>query len=173
VDQVFGAGAVQMTCGGVSLQVHFLHRPTLEEFNAFVLLLDKMLSDNINKAFFQGQVPEETETERSDGKIVVTPKGTLTILDEWIHSRMRLPDWTPWDEAIAALRKVRKLRQKPAHAVNENVFDQKYFKEQRQLMIDAYDAVRTIRLLFANHRAVKSAGIVAPDWLQTGTIWTQ
>jgi hypothetical protein len=27
----------------------FLVRPTLEEFNEFVLLLDKMLSDNLNK----------------------------------------------------------------------------------------------------------------------------
>ena len=31
----------------------FIIRPTLEEFNSFVLLLDKMLSDDIHKDFFQ------------------------------------------------------------------------------------------------------------------------
>lgn len=49
----------------------FLVRPTLAEYNAFTLTLDKMMSDNINKKFFMGEVPDETEQERDDGKIVV------------------------------------------------------------------------------------------------------
>jgi hypothetical protein len=151
----------------------FLVRPTLEEFNAFIMLLDQMLSDNINKRFFQGEVPEETEITRNDGRIEVRQKGTLQILDDWVRLRCRLPDWKPWDDAIAALRKVRRLRQRPAHAVNENVFDQQYFKEQRQLMIEVYDAVNVLRQLLGKHRAVRAAGIAAPDWLQDGKIWTQ
>lgn len=151
----------------------FLVRPTLEEFNAFVMLLDQMLSDNINKRFFQGDVPEETEITRDDGRIEVRQKGTLQILDDWIHTRMRLPDWKPWDDAIAALRKVRRLRQRPAHAVNENAFDQQYFKDQRQLMMEAYDAVNVLRQLLSKHRTVRAASIVAPDWLENGRIWTQ
>ncbi len=30
----------------------FLIRPTLKQFNEFILLLDKMISENINRAFF-------------------------------------------------------------------------------------------------------------------------
>lgn len=70
------------------------------------------------------------------------------------------------------MREVRKLRQKPAHAINENIFDQSYFKEQRELIIKTYDSLRTVRLLLANHPLVKSAEIEVPEWLSKGEIWT-
>jgi hypothetical protein len=149
----------------------FLIRPTLEEFNHFVLLLDKMISDNINKEFFKNQVPYETEITRNDGKIVVQNKGTLQILDEWLRKYFRTSDWEPWDNAIKAFKKVRKLRQEPAHAINEDEFDQRYFKEQRELIIQAYDGIRTLRLFFANFPAVKAANINIPDVLFEGKIW--
>ena len=68
-------------------------------------------------------------------------------------------------------RAVRKLRQKPAHAVNENIFDLKYFKEQRQLIIDAYNSVRTLRLIFANHPKVKKNPPEIGERLERGEIW--
>jgi hypothetical protein len=49
----------------------FLIRPTLREFNDFVHLLDKMLSDNLNKKFFGDDIPLEQEEVRNDGKIIV------------------------------------------------------------------------------------------------------
>lgn len=150
----------------------FLIRPTLEEFNNFILLFDKMLSDNISRDFFQKELSYEKEIERKDGKIQVQQKGTLQILDDWIRIFFRTHDWQPWEESIAILRKIRKMRQKPAHLVNEDQFDQKYFKEQREIIIDAYSAVRTLRLMFANHPRVKSAEIEIPGWLQEGKIWT-
>lgn len=58
-------------------------RPTLRNFNIFVLAMDKILSDNINQEFFKGQVALEFETERPDGKVVVARKGTLTLLEDW------------------------------------------------------------------------------------------
>lgn len=156
---------------GKPKKFHFLIRPTLEEFNSFVLLFDKMISDNINKNFFMNVIDYENEHEREDGKIIVTQKGTLQLLDEWIHKFFRLADWSEWNEAIASLKKVRKLRQQPAHEINEDVFDQKYFKDQRELILNAYNGVRTIRLIFANHPKVKVADIGIPDWLQEGKIW--
>lgn len=150
----------------------FLIRPTLEEFNNFILLFDKMLSDNINQDFFQKEVSYEIEIERKDGKIQVQQKGRLQILDYRIRRFFRTHDWQPWEESIATFRKIRKMRQKPAHLVNEDQFDQKYFKEQREIIINAYSAVRTLRLMFANHPRVKSAEIKIPDWLQESKIWT-
>lgn len=151
---------------------HFLIRPTLEEFNSFVMLFDKMLSDNINKDFFLNEIDYETEHEREDGKIIVRQKGTLQLLDDWIRYTFPNIDFSNWDKAYTSLKKVRRLRQKPAHAIKEDVFDQKYFKEQRELIINAYDSVMTIRSIFSNHLEVKAANIEIPDWLEKGEIWT-
>jgi hypothetical protein len=147
----------------------FLVRPTLKEFNGFVHLLDKMIADNINKKFFQNEVPYDVEESRGDGKVLVRQKGTLTILDEWIHGRYRTDDWEPINEMIEVFKEVRKKRQKPAHAIDENVFDQDYFHKQRDLMIRAYDAVRTLRLLFANHP--QASEVEVHEVLREGKIW--
>jgi len=149
-----------------------LVRPTLEEFNQFALLLDKMTSDNINKDFFQKDVSMETEEQRADGKIIVRPKGTLNILNKWLRYYFRTSDWQPWDKAFKSLKEVRRLRQQPAHAVDENIFDQKYVKDQRWLVIGAYTALRTLRLMLARDPKVKDAHIEIPDWLEKGLIWT-
>ena len=152
----------------------FLIRPTLEEFNNFVLLLDKVLSDNINIEFFQNEVSNKKEVERPDGRIEVWNKGTLQILDEWLRQTFdTADDWQLWEESLDTLKKVRKFRQKPAHALDENVFDQRYIKDQRRLIVEAYSAVRVVRLLIANHPAVQSANIDVPVWLREGRIWTK
>ena len=150
----------------------FLIRPTLEEFNNFIHLFDKMLSDNINKEFFQNDISYEIEMKRKDGKIQVQQKGTLKILDDWIRIFYNTHDLRPWEKSIETLRKIRKMRQTPAHKVNEDQFDQNYFKEQRMIIIDAYLAVRTLRLMFATHPKVKSTKIEIPDWLEKHQIWT-
>ena len=150
----------------------FLVRPTLEEFNNFVLTLDKLLSDNIRREFFADDVPFESETVRNDGKIIVQQKGSLQILNEWITDVFGNLDPDSWQPAYEALRKVRRLRQKPAHALDENVFDQQYFKAQRDLIVEAYKAVRTLRELLGTHPLVMAANIKVPTWIQEGKIWT-
>jgi hypothetical protein len=151
----------------------FLVRPTREEFNDFVLTLDKMMSDNINKKFFQDEVPDESEGEREDGKIVVRKRGTVAMLEEWIGSHFRPADPKLMGDMVAALKQVRKLRQDPAHVLRADVFDQKFFHQQRGLVVAAYSAVRTLRLIFGSHPAVKGANIEIPDVLYEGKIWTQ
>jgi len=146
----------------------FLVRPTLKEFNDFVHLLDKMISENIKKEFFQNEVPYEVEEVRRDGKVVVRQKNTLTILDEWVHKHYRTDDWEPINEMIETFKEVRKRRQKPAHAIEENIFDQGYFHKQRDLMIRAYDAMRTLRLLFHP----QADEVEVRQVLQEGKIWT-
>lgn len=141
-------------------QFGFLIRPTQKEFDEFVHLLDKMISENIDRAFFQNEVILDP-SERP---------GSLRILDEWLDQTVRLPDPQPKDEMIETFKEIRGLRQRPAHAVNEDAFDQKYVKEQRELMKRAYGALRTLRLILANHPKVK--GYQVPEWLQSGTIWT-
>jgi hypothetical protein len=150
----------------------FLVRPTHKEYYDFVGLLDKMMSDNINKKFFKNEISYETETQRSDGKIIINQKGTITILEEWVKKYYHSKDSKPMDDIFNAFRKVRKERQRPAHAIDDNKFDQKYFSDQRQILMEAYGAIRTLRLIFANHPMVKISEIKIPKDLYEGKIWT-
>jgi hypothetical protein len=153
-----------------SKEFSFLIRPTLKEFNSFVHLLDKMISENINKDFFQHEIPYQTETKRPDGKVVVQDKGTIALLKEWLDIKVSIPDPKPKDEMIQTFKNIRKMRMEPAHKVDENRFEQEYFKKQRKLMIEAYSAVRTLRLILANHPRTKTYNV--PEWLFKGEIWT-
>lgn len=150
----------------------FLLRPTLAEFNRFVLLLDKMMSDNLNKRFFSAaSIPLEDEEERPDGKVVVTSRGTIALLEAWMRRYFHPADPKPVEKIFAAFRKVRKIRQQPAHKVDEDAFDQQHFKNQRQLIIQAYDAVRHIRQALANHPLVQRNPPSIQEELFDGKIW--
>ena len=148
----------------------FLIRPTLSEFNGFVQLLDRMLSDNINRRFFRGDLEMERLERRGDGTVVAKEKGTISLLIEWLAARFRPRDGDPVGDVEVAFREVRKLRQRPAHAVDEDVFDQEYLRKQRALMVRAYDGLRTLRQVLASHRRARSYR--PPEWLVEGRIWT-
>jgi len=148
----------------------FLIRPTLKEFNSFVHLLDKMMSENINLAFFRGDVPLEEEEIRSDGKVVVKTKGSIAVLDEWLRKMYRTPEPEPLEETLQTFRKVRKLRQKPAHSVNDDAFGQQFAQRQRMLMVEAYNAVRTLRMIFEKHPL--ATGVKVDEDLRKGLIWS-
>jgi hypothetical protein len=150
----------------------FLIRPTLEEYNSFVLTLDKMMSDNINKKFFMDEVSDKVEKQLSDDKTIVETKGTITMLEVWLDKKFRPFDRKLVEGLIKTFRDVRKQRQRPAHSIKPNVFDQTYFQQQRELIIAAYNAVRTIRLIFTSHPAVRTTPIDIPDVLNEGKIWT-
>ena len=45
------------------------------------------------------------------------------------------------------------------------------FKQQRGIVIDAYDAVRTLRLILANHPKVKENPPEISEQLYKGEIW--
>jgi len=147
-----------------------LIRPTADEYHRFVLLLDKAMSDNINTDFFQNEVPREEDQTRPDGRIEVRPVGTIRQFETWLAKKFRLADRTPIDEMFATFRKVRKLRQHPAHVISADKFDQKFFREQRELVIEAYKAVKIIRLIFANHPACRAYKV--EDVLAEGKIST-
>lgn len=147
-----------------------LIRPTQKEYHSFVSLLDRMLSDNINPMFFGNDISFENDIQRKDGKIQVERKGTLRVLDEWLRKYYRTDDWTLWEESYETLREIRKIRQRPAHALDDDEFNQKYFKEQRELLERAYSALRIIRLSLQNHPKVRAAGIDIPDFLENNKI---
>lgn len=150
---------------------HFLIRPTQKELRAFKLLLDQLLSDDINPGFFR-----ELETHRrgtdEDGKPMTQQKGTIQLLQEWLEKVVRFPDPGPKDEMLRTLRHIRQQRMSPAHKAEKDVFDDKFFDEQRQLIIDAHRGVQAIRLILQNHPKVRGHHEV-PKWLDEGKFWTR
>lgn len=129
----------------------FLLRPTLKEFNDFINTLDKIMSENIERDFFMKEVPYESETTREDGKTIVTPKGTIQILENWLTIKFQTPDPNLIGDIVNPFKEVRKLRQNPAHKAQQNVFDNQFSKAQRELMIRVWQGMNTLRQVFHKH----------------------
>ena len=147
----------------------FFRLPTLKNFNEFVLAMDKMLSDNLNREFFRPTISLESESLRSDGKVVVQQKGTLSLLEEWIRSRFI---WEDVEDAVAMivapLRRVRQLRQSPAHKVEENVYSEEYEDQQHEILRAVYGSVVQIRETLSKDPAAPAIQI--PTFLSEGSI---
>jgi hypothetical protein len=130
-----------------------------------------MMSENLNQAFFKELgVSLERDIPRPDGKIEVQRKGTISLLQEWMD-RFRTDSRSDIVRMIETFKEVRKLRQRPAHAADDNRFDLGYYGQQRELVQRAYVAVRMLRLVFANHPALVDYDGV-PDWLYRGEIYS-
>lgn len=122
--------------------------PTLSEYNAFIHLLDKLLSDNIDKKFFKGRCELEEDKQREDGKIVVSQKGTLRLLSEFLAKEFP-DDASTIEMVIGALSHVRKLRQKPAHTIEVNNYNPSLWNDQRALLQRCHKGLKALReLLF-------------------------
>lgn len=147
-----------------------LIRPTKKEFREFALLLDQLLSDDLNRDFFKGDLELNRNLTDEDGNRVTQPKGTIQLLEEWTKKKFRPAEPTGTAEMFSNFRAVRKIRQKPAHTVEENDFDQKYVAEQRKLIIQAFDAVRTLRMILENHPAARDHEV--PSYLREAKVWT-
>ncbi|HEX5408752.1 MAG TPA: hypothetical protein VFW89_03175 [Gemmatimonadaceae bacterium] len=153
-------------------ELAFLIRPTIAEYNEFVLVLDKLLSDNINIRFFPATISREQEETRPDGKVVVKTRGSLAMLGEWLRKSFRTPDPKPLDQMLATFREVRKRRQQPAHALEPDAYDESLFETQRQLFVRAYDALRTLRLILQNHPLARAAVEEMDERVRKGDIWS-
>jgi hypothetical protein len=153
-------------------ELALLIRPTVAEFNEFVHVLDKLMSENINSDFFPARIRRETESQRGDGKIVVQQRGSIALLEDWLKTSFRTPDAGPLNELIATFRKIRRLRQKPAHSVNQDAYDESLFGTQRELFSEAYDAVRTIRLMLQNHPRGRAVADEMNQQVRVGAVWT-
>jgi hypothetical protein len=150
--------------GDVPIGLTSFLRPTTENFNRFVLALDKLLSESIDMKFFDGKVPLETETLRPDGKIIAQSKGSLTLLEEWLLQEIKWHDPDAFREVvIKPLRKVRRLRQTPAHTFTKDTFSMKYHNRRQQLLWDVFNSLSNIRATLSKHP--RASHIQTPDWL--------
>jgi hypothetical protein len=147
-----------------------LIRPTRKEFRDFALLLDQLLSDDINREFFKDDIPTAEALTKADGSAVMQHRGTIVLLETWIAANFRTGDQVAVDNLFKNIRKVRTARQAPAHKIDNNEFDQELVKQQRVLIGQGFDAVRTIRMILENHPLAKQHRV--PDWLRNGRVWS-
>jgi hypothetical protein len=137
--------------------------PTLRNYYSFIVSLEKLLIHSINVKTFtnKSQYIDPIERNNNDGQ----PKGSLVMLDEWLNKNIRTPKNIN-DIIITPLRKIRKIRQVPAHEMYSNEFDKKLYKKQNDIIVEVYKSIRAIRLLFSNHPSCKNIEI--RDYLITG-----
>jgi hypothetical protein len=144
---------------------HPMLRPTEWNFQEFVHLFDKMLSENLNREFFRSDIPLEEEHQRGDGKVQVVPLGTLTLLRKWLAAKYRAADGDDVSEEIGEpLKRIRELRQKPAHAIDEDKFEISLPGRQDSLAIDVLQALKRLRLILMSHPSARGK-YQPPAWL--------
>ncbi len=141
-----------------------LLRPTLNSYHEFVLTLEKVFPGNINAAFFKGDIAF-TDEQGAD-----ISQHTIKLLEKWLTKFYRPRDPKALEEPYNALRRIRAERQRPAHAIDPDKYDETYFEKQRDLIVSAYRAIEAIRLIFSSHPKAKAAGYQPPDWIEKGKI---
>jgi biopolymer transport protein ExbB/TolQ len=128
-----------------------------------------MMSENMDKAFFGADIPMEDEIERSDGRVERRPVGTIVLFNRWLKKKYRTKDGEDVsDEVVAVWREIRKLRQKPAHAIEIDAYDEAFAKQQDELMARATRSLTMIRLILSSHPMVK--WYEPPAWLDGDSI---
>jgi hypothetical protein len=120
--------------------------PTKKHFLEFAQVLDKIIAENLNSAFFKAQRLElEEKITRKNGDVLVNQKGTLRLLEEWLTKYIRIKSENGPAIILAPLKEVRKLRQNPAHRFVDDEFSIKYQDRKEKLIADVYWSISNIR----------------------------
>jgi len=142
----------------------FFFSPTLKNYNEFILLLDKMISDNINLDFFKDKVDIYEYLKLPDNIVERKQKGTLNLFQEWLSSIYKVKGNDDLHDLFAPFKRVRRERQNPAHKIYENEYDKKYVQLQRETIQDCFESIHTLRMIFAKHPKAKDFEI--PEYLE-------
>ena len=122
-----------------------LLRPTRQQYTEFAILLDKILSDNINMGFFPANMPRVIERKRKDGRVVLEPRGSISLLESWMQENVKFDEPQGPKRIVDGLRAVRSARTPGAHKISADSHDPQFLKSQRELIKKAYRAVKIIR----------------------------
>ncbi len=133
-------------------EFRYMLLPTQENYDKFIVLLEKMVIHNINVKFFTTGSDHHEALERFDED--GNPKGTLTLLGEWCeqHGNPQYIDKIKAD-ILKPMKTIRKIRQRPAHEIYENHLDKKLWIEQNNNIKSMYRAVKCLRRLISTHPA--------------------
>jgi hypothetical protein len=126
--------------------------PTKKHFLEFAQTLDKIISENLNTAFFAAELVElEEKITKGNSEVVVVQKGTLRLLEEWLTKYIRIKRENGPAIIVAPLKEVRRLRQSPAHKFVDDEFSIRYQGKKQELITEVYRSVSNIRRFFQTH----------------------
>jgi hypothetical protein len=144
-------------------------RPTRRNYGDFIHLLDKMISENINRKFFVGTgLTLFSKTPKQDGTVESHPKGSLALLEEWLNKYVRFRDAGLIAQTLYPLKLVHQLRHPLAHMLQNDGFDPRFHRAQQRRLIRTYRALQGIRLIFSSHPAAKTYRL--PSFLEQESI---
>jgi hypothetical protein len=137
-------------------ELGWILRPSQLEFDQFVQLLDKLLSENIrHDALDAAGIPRTDE----DGQTL----GTLKRLDLMLV-KARVNEQRRRD-VLKPLREVRSARQKPAHALRQNISNANFVRRQAELLQTVTNSLHALRTFWQEHPANR-------DWTEPDHIKT-
>ncbi len=149
----------------------FFMIPTLSNYHDFISLLDKMISENINRKIFENTLELYEFRKIDENTSERISKGTLRLFEEWLPKVYNLHDKDLANEVLfKPFKQVRKERQSPAHKINSNVYDKALFEKQREIISKCYRAMHNLRFIFQDHPKAKDVKI--SKWLDEGEIKT-
>jgi hypothetical protein len=149
---------------------HPMLRPTKQNFADFIHLLDKLLSESLNRDFFKGDLELERRVPGKNGVYEVERPGTLKLLEEWLSKYYRTANGEDvGKEVLKPMRDIRSMRQKPAHTIEGNDYDEKYPKEQDRLLEQTLRRLTKLRLILESHPLARKR-YTPPDWLDSDRI---
>jgi len=141
--------------------------PSKKNYYDFVTALEKIVVNNINYEFFKFDKLSyilPIERKQKDGSL----KGSINLLEEWMNTNYFSSNPQGQEACkkyiISALKKIRNIRQTPAHEVYNNQHDKTLYREQNQLIRETYDSINQLRFIFQHHPANK--GVEIPDIIQ-------
>jgi hypothetical protein len=118
-------------------------RTSQAEWDQFVLQADKLLSDNLNSKALDAMGAPKKGTDDRD-------MGTLNRL-QWVLENRTTLNEDQTRARLQSLRDVREARQKPAHALRQNVTDRTIIRKQRDLLAEISLSVEALRILLSHH----------------------
>jgi len=127
-------------------------RSTQACFDDFVHLLDKMLSDNIDREFFKGDIPLEEENRRGDGTLEVRQFGTIALLERWLKHHYKDRDGKDVSaEVVAPFKKIRRSRNPIAHTIGKDEYDLSLPEKQDELLGETKSGLTRLRWILSSH----------------------
>jgi hypothetical protein len=140
-------------------------KPTTADLLSFAHELDKLISENLEKASLSAMIKEKAPIDSELRKL-----GTIGLLEKWLFSGV--VKWKDEDNArreiIGPLRKLRHLRQQPAHAIVTNQYDPAVYKQRRDILGDVAFSLGSLFQMLKRHP--RAPEIRVPEWFENSQI---
>ncbi len=119
-------------------------RPSQHEWDGFIQLLDKLLSENLRpEALDAGHAPKQNDAGQN--------LGTLNRLEGVLVGRRVKPEAVK--KVLAPFREIRSARQRPAHALRTNITDRTFVHKQVALLERVNESLELLRRFWQTHPA--------------------